>query len=107
MTRFPTYDPDTDFAARVLAGTLATVAAGPVVELDLLGSFTAADRSRLVYTVKVDGETIGSAVEWTGPCFVYSWGLTIPGHCIGFGFPSREALEIAVARFVAVGAVEG
>ena|SRR5689334_16735670 len=101
------HDIDTAFAARVLAGTLATIPAKPTVKLVQLGSFSAGDRHRIIYDVRVDSEYLGTAVEWIGQTFAFSWSLTIPGYCDGFGLPSRETLEICVQRFVAAGVIEG
>ena|SRR5690242_11960794 len=107
MSASSTDDPERDYAARVLAGTLATVPAAPEIKLVRLGVFSAGDRHRVIYDIRVDGEFIGTAVEWIGQSFAFCWGLTIPGVVVNFGFPSRETLEIAVQRFVAVGNVEG
>jgi hypothetical protein len=96
-----------DLAARCLCA--ASVHAGPQVTMSITGTFSAGDRTRIVFDVRVDDEYLGCAVQWCGADYrgVFPWGLSIPGYCLNFGFASREALLLAVHRFLEIGAVEG
>ena len=94
---FTHYADPTDIAERTLAAMTTVTAAGASrVTLNLLGTFSAGPRSRVIYDLKIDGDSLGSIVQWTGEHLLFDWGLTLTGVCSGFGFSSLEALLIAV-----------
>src|SRR5690242_21689046 len=105
---FTHYADPTAIAERTLAAMATAHTAGASrVTLALLGTFAAGPRSRVIYDLKIDGDSLGSVLQWTGETLLFGWGLTLTGVCYGFGFPTLEALLIAVERWLATGRLEG
>ena len=75
----------------------------PSAELVLRGTFTASNRTRLVYRIEVEGREIGTAIE--RPDDLKPWRLTMPGHCGNLAYYTRADLLAVVARILSSGSI--
>jgi hypothetical protein len=76
----------------------------PLIDLELVGVFSANGRRRICYRIIMDGEEVGTAIERPDQT-AKPWRLTMPGACGNLGHISRDALLATVRRVLVTGQV--